>query len=190
VSVPYRLGTLTYKSQVKTSYRVCIHTLSRVLWLQISPPDWGGLQRCHMSYDSGPQLPAEVGSDAAMSPMAPDLASRLRWASALPRIHWLWTSPLGWGELQRYHMPYGLRPRLPTEVGSGVATCPMAPNVAPGWGRLRRCHVPYGSRPHMLAGVGSSAATCPMAPDQASRQRWAPALPRVPRVPLGREIQA
>jgi hypothetical protein len=53
---------------------------------------------CHMSYDSGPHHSTEVGSDVITSPMAtcpmsPDLASRLRWASALPRVIWLWTSP-------------------------------------------------------------------------------------------------
>jgi hypothetical protein len=50
---------------------------------------------CHVPYSSGPRLPAEVGSSAAMCPMALDLASQLRWAPALPRVIWLRTSPLG-----------------------------------------------------------------------------------------------
>jgi hypothetical protein len=37
-------------------------------------------------YDSGPRLPAEVGSNAATCPMAPDLASRLRWVPVLPHV--------------------------------------------------------------------------------------------------------
>jgi hypothetical protein len=57
-----------------------------VLWLRTSPPGKGGLRRCHVSYGSGPRLPEEVGSGATKYPMALDLTSRLRWASALPRI--------------------------------------------------------------------------------------------------------
>jgi hypothetical protein len=30
---------------------------------------------CHVAYDSGPHLPAKVGSGAATCPMAPELAS-------------------------------------------------------------------------------------------------------------------
>jgi hypothetical protein len=41
---------------------------------------------CHVSYGSGPPLPAEVDSGAAMCHMAPDLAYRLKWALALPRV--------------------------------------------------------------------------------------------------------
>jgi hypothetical protein len=82
VSVPCRPGTPTYKPQVKTSCRACSHTLSRALRLWTLPPSCGGLRRCHMSYGSGPRLPAKVGSGAATCPMAPDLASRLRWAPA------------------------------------------------------------------------------------------------------------
>jgi hypothetical protein len=61
-------------------------TLSCVLWLWISHPDCGGLQCYHVSSGSGPHLPVEVGSGAATCPVAPDLASRLRWASTLPRV--------------------------------------------------------------------------------------------------------
>jgi hypothetical protein len=82
------------------------------------------------------------------------------------------------------HMSYGSRPRLPAEVGSGTATCPMAPDHASwlrwapmlqrvlwlrtsplGCGGLRRCHEFYGSRPPLLAEVGSDAVTCPMTPE-------------------------
>jgi hypothetical protein len=42
--------------------------LSRVLWLWTSPPGWVRLWRCHVSYDSGPRLPAKLGSDAATCP--------------------------------------------------------------------------------------------------------------------------
>jgi hypothetical protein len=60
--------------------------LPHFLWLRTSPPDRGGLRRCHVSYGSEPRLPIEVGSSAATCPIAPDLASRLRWASTLPRV--------------------------------------------------------------------------------------------------------
>jgi hypothetical protein len=46
----------------------------------------GGLQCCHMSHDSGPCLPIEAGSGAAMCPMAPDPASLLRRAPMLPCV--------------------------------------------------------------------------------------------------------
>jgi hypothetical protein len=55
------------------------------LWLRTSPPSWGGLQRCHVSYGSRPCLPAEVGSGAAKCHMAHDLTSRLRWASSIKK---------------------------------------------------------------------------------------------------------
>jgi hypothetical protein len=51
--------------------------------------------RCHMPYGSGPRLLTEVGSSIAMCPMAPGLASWLKWALALPRALWLRTSPPG-----------------------------------------------------------------------------------------------
>jgi hypothetical protein len=39
-----------------------------------------------VSYGFEPHLPAEVGSGAATCPVAPDIASRLRWALALPCV--------------------------------------------------------------------------------------------------------
>jgi hypothetical protein len=48
----------------------------------------------------------------------------------LPHVLWIWTSPLGQGGLQRYHMSYGSEPGLPAEVGSSATTCPMAPDLA------------------------------------------------------------
>jgi hypothetical protein len=54
-----------------------------------SPPCRGGLQRCHMSCSSGPLLPAKEGSGATVCPTAPDLASLLGWAPALPCAPWL-----------------------------------------------------------------------------------------------------
>jgi hypothetical protein len=74
VSVPCRSGTPIYKPQVKTSCRACNHS--------------------HVPYGSEPRLPAEVDSDAASCPMAPGLASRLRWDPVLPCVLWLRTSPL------------------------------------------------------------------------------------------------
>jgi hypothetical protein len=56
-----------------------------VIWLQTLPTCPGGLRRCHMSYGSGPRLPAEEGSGAATCHMALDPASL-------------------WGGLQRCHV--------------------------------------------------------------------------------------
>jgi hypothetical protein len=75
-------------------------------------------------------------------------------------------------------MAYGSGPRLPAEVGSGAAMCPVASELA---SRLRwalELHVPYGSGHHLPTKVGSGAAMYPMPPDFASRLRWASALPR------------
>jgi hypothetical protein len=118
--------------------------------------------------------------------------------TTLPRALWLRTSPSCWDGLRRCHVSYGSGLRLPTEVGSGVATCPTAldlastlrwapmlphvlmPRTSPfGWGGLWRCHVPRDFGPHLHAEVGSGATTCPKAPDLASRLRWTPALPCV-----------
>jgi hypothetical protein len=128
--VPCRPGTPTYKRQVKTSCRACIHTLSRALQFRTSPPSWGGLRRCHVSYGSGRRLSVEVGSDAVTCLMA-----WLRWAPVLPRVIWLRTSSPDWGGLRRCHVSYDSETRLPAEVGSGAATCPVAPDLTSRLGR-------------------------------------------------------
>jgi hypothetical protein len=108
LSASCKLGMHTYKPQVKISSRTCIHALSRALRLRTSrsllrwapmlprvlglrtpPPDWGGLQRCHMSYGFGPRLLAEVGSSTTTCPTALDRPSLLRWAPVLPHVSWL-----------------------------------------------------------------------------------------------------
>jgi hypothetical protein len=104
-------------------------TLPRVLWLWTYPPGRGELRRCHVSYDSGPCLPVEVGSDAAMCHIISDLASRQRWTPILPRVLWLRTYPPGRGGHRRCHMSYDSGPLLSTEVGSDAAKCPMAPDL-------------------------------------------------------------
>jgi hypothetical protein len=45
--------------------------LPRVLYLRTSPPNRGGLRRCHVSYGSGPHIPVEVVSGASMCPAGP-----------------------------------------------------------------------------------------------------------------------
>jgi hypothetical protein len=150
--------------------------LLRVLWLQTSPPSWGGLRRCHVSNGSG------------------------------PRLLWLWTSPLGWGGLQRCQMFYGSGSRLSAKVGSDAATCPMPLDLTsqlrwtptlpyviwlqtspPDWGGLRRCHVSCGSRPHLPTGAGSDAATCPTAPCGPQVSSIRKSLPDLP-VQLGTHV--
>jgi hypothetical protein len=119
----------------------------------------------------------------------------------LPHALRLRSSPSSWCGLRCCHVPYGFGPYLPTEVGSSATTCPMALDLTsrlrwalalpcvlwlwtspPAWGGLGRYHVPYGSEPHLPAEAGSNAAKCPMALDLASRLRWAPALPHIPRL--------
>jgi hypothetical protein len=56
--------------------------------------------RCRVPCNSRPCLPVGIGSNTATCPVAPDLASWLRWAPALPRVLWLRTSPLNRGRLQ------------------------------------------------------------------------------------------
>jgi hypothetical protein len=88
-----------------------------------------------------PHLLAEVSSGDATCSSAPDLASLLRWAPALPRVPWHWALP-------------------PRKESSGAATCssapdlaslprwvpalPRGPDLASPWGELRGCHVPHG----------------------------------------------
>jgi hypothetical protein len=81
----------------------------------------------------------------------------------------------------------GVRPRLPAREGSGVTTCPVAPDSASRHERalkaprvplrrtppsgtewLRRHHVSYGVRPHLPTRKGSDVATCHAALDPAS----------------------
>jgi hypothetical protein len=72
------------------------------------PPCWRGLQCCHVSYSSGSRFSAEAGFGAVMCPLAPDPASLLERAPALPCVLWLQTLPPRWN-------------------GSGVATHPTVP---------------------------------------------------------------
>jgi hypothetical protein len=86
-----------------------------------------------MSYGSGPHLSTDVGSGAAMCPIALNLISQLRWAPALPRVLWLRTLPPSQGESWCCHASrchqwvMGLRyikkglARLPMQLGSCVS---------------------------------------------------------------------
>jgi hypothetical protein len=117
------------------------------------------------------------------SPTASDPASRH--GRALMSLHAPWheTLPPGTGGLWRHHVSHGARPCLPAREGSGVATCPMAPDPTwhgralaspcvprrhtppPGTEGLRRCHVPRSVRSRLPAQDDSDVATCPVAPD-------------------------
>jgi hypothetical protein len=68
-----------------------------------------------------------VGSGIVTCLMAPELASRLRWAPVLSRVLCLWTLPPDWGGLRRCHVACGSGPHLLTGAGSGAGTCPTAP---------------------------------------------------------------
>jgi hypothetical protein len=81
----------------------------------------------------------------ATYPVAPDLASLLRWPPTLPRVPRPWTSPPYRGGLRRCTMSLSSGPYLPAKVGSGAAMCQMAPASASSRG-------------------SSEAATCPTTP--------------------------
>jgi hypothetical protein len=95
----------------------------------------------HVPYSSGPHLPAEVGSGAAICSTAPDLASLPRWALALPCFPQPQTSPPNRGGLLRYHVSRSPRPLPPAEVGSGTAMCPRALDLTslPRWATTLPC---------------------------------------------------
>jgi hypothetical protein len=56
---------------------VCIHALSRKMYLRTTPPCRGELQSCHVSHGPKPHLLAEVISGAATWLMALGLVSLL-----------------------------------------------------------------------------------------------------------------
>jgi hypothetical protein len=127
-----------------------------------------------------------VGFGADTCPAALEAASQLGWAPAPPRVLSPRILPPCWGGLRRRHVSCGPGPYLPTGVGSGVTTCPTAPDptsllgwapapprvlwpqtLLPCWGGLRCHHVSYGPEPCLPAGVGSGVTTCPASPDPA-----------------------
>jgi hypothetical protein len=85
---------------------------------------------CHIPCSFRLCLPIEVGSSAAAFPTTPDLVSLPRWALALPCVPRPQTSPPCRGGLQCCLVSHSPTPRLPIEMGSSIATCPMAPDLA------------------------------------------------------------
>jgi hypothetical protein len=78
-------------------------------------------------YGSGPLFLAEVGSGAAICPVAPDHASWLRWTLVQPRVLRLRTSLPRWEGLPCHRMSYGLEPHIPIGEGSSTAMRPATP---------------------------------------------------------------
>jgi hypothetical protein len=134
-------------------------------------------------------------------PAAPDPASLLRRALALPRVSRFRTPPPCSGGLWCCHVSHGFRPRLPAREGSCAATCHTVPDPAFLLGRapvlpcvtwLRTpppcsegsgaATCPTAPDPASLPGEGSGAATCHMAPDPTSLLGRAPMLPHAPRL--------
>jgi hypothetical protein len=120
---------------------------------------------CHVPYSSEPCHPADVSSGAVTYPTAPDPASLMRWASALPCALWLQTILPCQSGLWCCHVSSGSGPHLPAEVGSGAATCLEPSDLAsqlgwapvsscilrlwtspPCWEGLWHCHVSYNSQ--------------------------------------------
>jgi hypothetical protein len=105
LSVPYRLGTLTYKLQVKTRGRTCIPAPSRILQHRTKPPCLGELRHCRVSNGSGLHLPICEISDAATHPAASYIT--------------------GCG-LQCHRVSHGSEPHLSAREGSNADMHPMA----------------------------------------------------------------
>jgi hypothetical protein len=78
---------------------------------------------CNVYHSSRPRLPAEESSNTATCLVAPDSASLLGRAPALPHVT-------------------QLRTRFPVEDGYDAATCLTALDPPPGWGGLRHCRGP------------------------------------------------
>jgi hypothetical protein len=98
------VGTPAYKLQSKTRRRACICALPCALWLWTLPPGRGRLWCCHVPHGSGPRLPTQEGSDAAMCHIASDPASLLKRAPVLPRAPRLRTLPPCLEGLRFYHV--------------------------------------------------------------------------------------
>jgi hypothetical protein len=93
---PPRGATMSSTFLTKSFFRVCRYPTDRVpLHTSLKSRQIVGRAstHCHVPCGSGPHLPAEVGSSAAMCPMAPDHTSWLRWAPVLPGALWFQTSP-------------------------------------------------------------------------------------------------
>jgi hypothetical protein len=84
--------------------------LPRVPWLLTLPPCSGGLRRYHVPRGSGPCLPAQEGSGAAMCPAAPDPASLLERDPVPPRSLRLQTLPPCLGGFRGHDVPHGFGP--------------------------------------------------------------------------------
>jgi hypothetical protein len=117
LSVSCRLGTPTYKFQVKTR-------------------SGRGLTRHHVPCSAGPCLLAEVGSEAVMCPVALDAASLIGRAPAPPRVPWLRTPPPCKGGLRCTTCPTTPDPSslegraLERRVSNGSGSCLPAGRVA------------------------------------------------------------
>jgi hypothetical protein len=98
---------------------------SRVPCLRILPSYSEGLRHCHVSHGSRSCLPAREGSDAATCPTAPDHASLIGMALALPRVPRLWIRPPYSRGIQRCHVSHNIRPRLPAQEGFDTDMCPV-----------------------------------------------------------------
>jgi hypothetical protein len=71
-----------------------MHPLTATCSTALDPASLQGGLRCyHVSYGSGPRLPAKVGSGTATCPTAPEPTSLMRWALVLPCVQRLRTPP-------------------------------------------------------------------------------------------------
>jgi hypothetical protein len=125
-------------------------------------------------------LSPRQGRRTATCPTASDSASLALELPCVPRLQIL---PPCSGGFRCCHVSRGSESCLPAHKGSGVATCPTAPDPAsllerasvlphvprlwilpPYLGGFRRCHVSHSTEPRLPAREGSDAATCPAAP--------------------------
>jgi hypothetical protein len=102
MSVPYRLGTATYKFQVKIRSGACTHALPRALQHRTLPPSKGGLRGCHVLIGSRSCLRDRKGSGTTTCTVAPDPASLQ-------------------GRAPVHHVFYSSRSYPPVREGSGAS---------------------------------------------------------------------
>jgi hypothetical protein len=137
---------------------------------------------CHMPCSLGSCLAAREGSGSDTCPTAQDHASLLERALTSPRVLRLRILPPNSGGLRCCHVSDGFGSCLPTQEGSGAATCPMTLDHASLLGRAptlphvprlcilptcsggHRCwHMSHGTGPYLPVREGSDAATSPTA---------------------------
>jgi hypothetical protein len=153
VSIPCRLGTPTYKLQIKTRSRTCTHMAPRALQHQTLLSSQGGLRGYHVSNDSRSHLPDRKGSSTATCTVTLDPAS-LQGRAPVHHVSYSFRSCLPPREGSSASRVLQLRILPPSKGGLRCATCLAAPDPASLQGRALECSMSYSSRSSLPAGEG------------------------------------